>query len=125
MIIHEVKVQPVTPIAISVEAIGHPQAISGGVFRYDAKDQDSELVGSFTTQKPDVPLGTPDQNAKRAILVAGEVLHMDDRTPTPYNTRVRVLQGATVLYEATPDVGGSGTVQDTDCSFAHLMRIVL
>jgi hypothetical protein len=125
MKLHDVTVAAVGDLVVRVQAVGTPQSISGGVFRFDAAGQQSDLVGPFRTRQPDVPLGAPGLNRSRVILIAGEVLPMNDPIPVPYSILITVLQGSTAVYESVPEIGGSGTIQKDAVSFAHLLRILV
>lgn len=111
------------PIAARVEAVQYPQSIAGGVFRYAQDNVDSELVGSFRTELPEVPLGTVADNADRVFLVSGSVIHMSDPTPTAYLVRLTVEQDGNVLYQDVPESNGRGTIKDQDVPFMHLFQI--
>jgi hypothetical protein len=114
------------PLVVEVAASNSPNPVAGAVWEWDqtgAPVGGNDPAGQFTSQAPDVPLGSPGTIANHSFQVAGVVIALNNAPPVPYQVVVTVKQGGGDVHQDVPD-NGSGQIGTTDQQFAYAFRIV-
>src|SRR5437870_3362223 len=116
----EVRVSAIGNVTLDVRADKYPQLITGRVWRYLENGNKDGLAGSFSTLRPTIDLGAPQNIANKKFYVAGMVFNHGDNPPTPYEVTIALKQGTNAVVPPTvPQDGGSGNIADDDRAFQY------
>jgi hypothetical protein len=110
------------PVVAKVTCPQFPQSIAGIIWRYNADQTPDKRSGNFTTQLPEVPLGTAGTIAEKFFLVEGAVLQQNDTPPTPYQVIVSIIQNGNLIHQEIPESGGTGQLSDKNKAFVYLFN---
>ena len=110
-------------MALRLQIPQYPQNAAAVLWRYASDDTPEMSVGNVTSRAPVLHLGSPGVNHQKQFLLEGAVLAQGDRTPTPYQILVAILQDDRVVHEEVPQYNGSGQLGKEDVPFLYSFKI--
>jgi hypothetical protein len=112
-------------VAAEISCPNFPQSVVGIIWRYNQDQSIDQRVGDFTTHLPKVILGNQANIENKIFLIEGAVLQQNDNPPTPYQVVISIFQNGILIYQETPNAGGSGRLSNRNMAFAYLFTLVL